>query len=101
MNEQLKPCPFCGKQASIENAHIVCGCKSTWKVKDGDIQGAVKEWNSRPIEDQLYIVISELEKQLEETKKQYQFRITQPVMIIRMWQDGAIDAKTITREALK
>jgi hypothetical protein len=55
MSEELKPCPFCGKEQSEENFFScdgypqACGC---WETTHSG-EEAVNVWNTRPIEDEL------------------------------------------------
>ena len=62
MSEELKPCPFCGSPAELEQenysmhyfcwcANENCGCADTHDYKDARL--AIKAWNTRPIEDEL------------------------------------------------
>jgi Lar family restriction alleviation protein len=62
MSDELKPCPFCGKSASIKVNHSVggmggegwlvwcdtCGAEGTWDLGKS---GAIESWNTRPLED--------------------------------------------------
>ena len=57
MNEELRPCPFCGEMPMGEDDRYMCstlGC-----VMQEDTISA-KEWNTRPIEDALNARIAEL-----------------------------------------
>ena len=65
MTENLKRCPFCGGEAKcIEYYglyHVVCcDCYTTGRDCPS-IETACKAWNSRPIENELYGRIDELE----------------------------------------
>ena len=52
MSEELKPCPFCGMKANIvEDMNTWCCC-SNEGASHGDYL-EIKEWNTRPIEDEL------------------------------------------------
>jgi hypothetical protein len=54
MNEELKPCPFCGGKAWVFDGDSV-GCENTCingDPTDGDLP-TFKTWNTRPIEDEL------------------------------------------------
>ena len=61
MNE-LKPCPFCGKEPAIDNNFAIC-------VNDdcelSDYWSGLEDcsWNTRPIEDALNARIAELEEE--------------------------------------
>lgn len=68
MSEELKACPFCGGEAYIEKkwngkSPIIksddyqyfavcrsCACEGPWRKTEGN---AIREWNTRPIEDAL------------------------------------------------
>lgn len=59
MSEELKPCPFCGKEP-----RIVIGKYATCETEGCPTEAIavpVKKWNSRPVEDALQKRIAELE----------------------------------------
>jgi hypothetical protein len=58
MSEELKPCPFCGKDGEHDESLAWCSDPECFAA---DINMPINEWNTRPIEDVL-------RKQLEETK---------------------------------
>lgn len=66
MSEELKPCPFCGHDASVFGVvgvmKVICSncCASTGPRLS--IQGAIEDWNRRAIDvDALREVVDELE----------------------------------------
>ena len=75
MSEELKPCPFCGNEASIkdvvvypncEKAPAYVGCKNHCAGGSGyDLQDTINRWNNRPLEDALRARIAELGADLE------------------------------------
>lgn len=54
MIKELKPCPFCGGEAGLKNAHNgftvvvceTCGCRTRGHTAS-EMQNAVDDWNSR------------------------------------------------------
>lgn len=71
MSDELKPCPFCGKEMTMNNFFScdgypqACGC---WeKTTSGDASLSV--WNTRPIEDALQACIDALEAENAELKE--------------------------------
>ena len=64
MSEELRPCPFCGKEPAIDNNFAIC-------VNDdcelSDYWSGLEDcsWNTRPIEDALNARIAELEADKE------------------------------------
>jgi hypothetical protein len=82
MTEKLKPCPFCGEKATIEDCSYydekkswsaMCGNPScfayteTHKTKSL----AIERWNKRPIEEALQKRIEELEAERDRLKKNH------------------------------
>lgn len=67
MSEELKACPFCGKEMNDDNFFScdgypqACGC---WE-QTHTAQEAVDVWQSRPIEDALREEIKKLKEALE------------------------------------
>lgn len=66
MSEELKPCPFCGHDASVFGVvgvmKVICSncCASTGPRLS--IQGAIEDWNRRAIDvDALREVVAEIE----------------------------------------
>ena len=62
MSEELRPCPFCGAMPMGEDDRYMCstlGC-----VMQEDTISA-KDWNTRPIEDDLRKRIAELERDFD------------------------------------
>ncbi len=61
MNE-LKPCPFCGKEPlESSDGLLICEGHTKW--------GSRFEWNSRPIENELEAEIVRLEKRIKELEE--------------------------------
>ena len=80
MNEELKPCPFCGEtrliienNQMVQDVHVLCkdcGAKTSF---DGIRYSVAGRWNCRPVEDALKRRIEELEaenKRLREALKE-------------------------------
>lgn len=66
MPDELKPCPYCGKNEITANPYPdIYGCPSCdycgSRVPYGILEEQIKLWNSRPIEDTLKARIAELE----------------------------------------
>lgn len=64
MSNELKPCPFCGKPAKWEKNFLQSGIA---RCSDYHCIGAfthlsrsatIREWNTRPVEDEMYRVLS-------------------------------------------
>ena len=59
MNEQLKPCPFCGSKNIYlshwtDSAYVVCldcGCKTEVFLHGRCVETAVEHWNRRAYEE--------------------------------------------------
>ncbi len=76
MSEELKPCPFCGREDLVK-LHMegtvlhpaykinceFCGASTSYTDKDCSL-----DWNKRPIEDALRQENERLNKELEEVK---------------------------------
>lgn len=77
MSEKLKPCPFCGKKASIQDCSYF-GSTPMWSAMCDNPKcfayteafktkkEAVERWNNRPAEEALQKQIAELEKEKSE-----------------------------------
>jgi len=66
MNEELRPCPFCGSTNIRKNfgifPELFCGeCEATIYAYD-NYEDLDKSWNTRPLEDALQKRIAELEE---------------------------------------
>ena len=65
---KLKPCPFCGSNAVMDNSGIsYCsnmGCHAY------NFVGYAHTWNNRPLEDAKDARIAELERQLADAKEE-------------------------------
>ena len=68
---KLRPCPFCGEKATEEDVvkndidvlmadgfNVICDCCGS--MYGPDRQGAIDDWNRRPIEDALLAACEEL-----------------------------------------
>lgn len=55
MSEQLKPCPFCGEPAALnESGDVIHGRETDWSECPAGMTICLPdEWNHRPIEDAL------------------------------------------------
>ena len=60
MSEELRPCPFCGKEPAIDNNFAIC-VNDDCELSDYWSGLEVGSWNTRPIEDALKARIAELE----------------------------------------
>ena len=68
MTEELRPCPFCGAMPEKLRTGYMCstlGCA----LQENTV--SEKEWNTRPIEDELQSRIAELEKDLSNKEIEY------------------------------
>ena len=68
MSEELRPCPFCGAMPEKLRTGYMCstlGCA----LQENTV--SEKEWNTRPIEDELQSRIAELEKDLSNKEIEY------------------------------
>jgi len=65
MSEELRPCPFCGKEPHIDANYFLYGCRNKDCIADSTNYeptiGFFEDWNTRPIEDALQARIAELE----------------------------------------
>lgn len=76
MSEKLKPCPFCGKKASIQDCSYF-GSTPMWSVMCDNPKcfayteafktkkEAVERWNNRPAEEAKTARIAELEREIK------------------------------------
>ena len=65
MSEELRPCPFCGKEPHIDANYHLFSCQNKDCIADATnyeaTMGFFEQWNTRPIEDALTARIAELE----------------------------------------
>lgn len=66
MGEELKPCPFCGHDASVFGVcgvvKVLCSNCSASTGPRLSLQGAIEDWNRRAIDvDTLREVVAEIE----------------------------------------
>ena len=64
MNEELKPCPFCGSEPVYNFCEDDISCQECFGAINCDIYVDIVRWNTRPIEDALQTRIDELEGKL-------------------------------------
>lgn len=63
MEEELKPCPFCGGKAKISKDITgptevwCCNCLTNTGLQSTE-DHAIKKWNARPVEDEMHRVLS-------------------------------------------
>lgn len=79
MSEELKPCPFCGKDPYVgKTEHVGCANGDTYMAGKrlyntcpiaGDAM-TKEQWNTRPIEDALRKRVQELEAENKKLKKE-------------------------------
>ena len=67
MSEELRPCPFCGKEPAIDNNFAIC-VNDDCELSDYWSGLEVGSWNTRPIEGALHASIAELEAEVTELK---------------------------------
>lgn len=83
MSEELKPCPFCGKKASIQDCSYY-GSAPAWSAMCDNPtcfayteafktkKEAIERWNNRPAEEALQKRIAELEAERDRLRKALQ-----------------------------
>lgn len=114
MSEGLKPCPFCGKKASIQDCSYF-GSTPMWSAMCDNPKcfayteafktkkEAVECWNSRPAEEALQKRIAELETERDRMREALEHVVKlldRPMLKVDMclYMDSAIK---VAREALK
>ena len=70
MSEELRPCPFCGKEPAIDNNFAIC-VNDDCEMSDYWSGLEVSSWNTRPIEDALNARIAECESALISMVQQF------------------------------
>jgi hypothetical protein len=70
MTDELKPCPICGGEAQLEDyrdgggigfaVHCQTFTCQTCGPADLGVSGAIEQWNTRPIEDELLAALEQL-----------------------------------------
>ena len=75
MSEELRPCPFCGKEPHIDANYHLFSCQNKDCIADATnyeaTMGFFEQWNTRPIEDALNARIAELEQDLSNKETEY------------------------------
>ena len=78
MTEEVKRCPFCGREARVERINlgkqglfrVICPeCLTATTHLREEEKNAVAEWNSRPIENEQSAEIARLRGSIEAIKK--------------------------------
>lgn len=67
MSEELKPCPFCGKDAETDGG--LAWCSDVGNCSLEDINMDIHQWNNRPLEDALTDERDALKAKLEQAKE--------------------------------
>lgn len=109
---KLKPCPFCGGEAEIIDDAMGtisrcqrCGAENRNGVYgDGGHKLAVKDWNSRPIEDDLNEQIGRFKKYADALEKEVKtLRAALETILDASQQDDTcvLGIRVIAYEALK
>lgn len=69
--EELKPCPFCGDDAELENNGIFvrvlcrhCEIHQTDYFPECEKE-AIEAWNTRPLEDEMHVVAKSIYNEIE------------------------------------
>lgn len=92
MNEELKPCPFCGGEAHIGAGYgsafdgtvyfaecMMAKCPAQPELDCFDtVEKAAEVWNTRPVEDALRARIADLEEALKIVRALYQAECNRP-----------------------
>jgi Lar family restriction alleviation protein len=85
MTDELRPCPFCGEDAAIVQ-HFITGVANhlnyfgrcthcTIRTRDRRTkEGAIADWNCRPIESALEAQVKELQVELQETNHGFEIQ---------------------------
>ena len=85
MSDELKPCPFCGGEAKLEETNYLgvfvrclkCGTKTTYRLSSSL---AVKIWNSRTqpefTPDELDVIRKALEAYAQKSRKQWELGLS-------------------------
>lgn len=79
MNEELKPCPFCGSDdmnVTVTDIFHAVWCRDCGALVDNDEEDVAKLWNTRPIEDALQARIAELEAENKKQKEWINFLLS-------------------------
>ena len=85
MTEKLKPCPFCGGEAEIidDAMGTISRCRRCGAENGNGVYGdvghklAVKDWNARPIENELDEKIEKLESENKRFREALQMIATE------------------------
>lgn len=76
MSDELKACPFCGKEAHFIAGNAECKyCGGTCLSINGSKNNAIEQWNTRPIEDGLRAELARRDEQMQMDESNHEYEI--------------------------
>lgn len=93
MNQELKPCPFCGGAAEIYDPPTFCGCRNV-RCSGFYSSRRSKDWNTRPREQELEAALLKAKEALERIERGWHIRESDEQSDIAREALAAIEAVT-------